>query len=137
VKIFIDTGVFLSLYNKREGDHIKVSRQYRYYKKHNANFFTSDHVLSEFYTLILHRYGSYWATLGDKYLDELIASKELQIIYVDSQIFNKARNVFLKFVEHNISLTDAVSYVLCKDFKMDEIFTLDSDFKRLRLKTAF
>ncbi len=137
MKIFIDTGVFLSLYNKKESQHVKVSRQYRYYKKHNADFFTSDHILSELYTLTLHRYGGYWASLGDKYLNELIVSKELQVIYVDSHIFNKARKTFLKFVEHNISFTDALSYVLCRDFKMDEIFTLDSDFKKLRLKTSF
>jgi len=36
-----------------------------------------------------------------------------------------------------INFTDATTYVLYKDFAIDEIFTLDSDFKKMRLKTSF
>lgn len=137
MKVFIDTGVFLSLYNKREGDHVKVSGQFRYYKKQNADFFTSDYVLDELFTLTLHRYGDYSASQVVSSISKIIVAKELTVIYIDSNLSNKAKEIFLKFAEHKISFTDAVSYVLCKDFKMDEIFTLDRDFKRLRLKSAF
>jgi predicted nucleic acid-binding protein len=62
---------------------------------------------------------------------------EIKIVFIDSLFFKKAQEAFLKFSEHKISFTDAVSYVLCKEFKIDEIFTLDADFKKMRLNTSF
>ena len=42
-----------------------------------------------------------------------------------------------KFSEHKISFTDATSFCLYKDFNLDAIFTLDGDFKKMRVNTSF
>ena len=68
---------------------------------------------------------------------EIIASEELTVLDIDSQIFKKAEDIFLKFSDHKISFTDATSYVLYKDFSLDEVFTLDTDFKKMRISTSF
>ena len=51
-------------------------------------------------------------------------------------IEQKAKEILLKFFEHKVSFTDATTYVLCKDFKIDEVFTLDSDFRKMGLTVA-
>ena len=62
---------------------------------------------------------------------------EIRVLDIDKSIFAKAMEVLLKFSDHKISFTDATSYILYKDFSLDEIFTLDSDFKKLRINTSF
>jgi len=63
--------------------------------------------------------------------------EEIKVLDIDEVTFDKSLNSLLKFAEHKISLTDATSYTLFKDLQLDEIFTLDSDFKKIGLKTSF
>ena len=67
----------------------------------------------------------------------MVDSNELTVLEVDSRIFLEAEGSFLKFSDHKISFTDATSYTLLKDFSLDEIFTLDDDFKKIRVNTSF
>jgi len=70
-------------------------------------------------------------------LDKMEKDGELGFVHIDKTIFRKAREILLKFADHKISFTDATSYILYKDFAIDEIFTLDSDFKKMRITTSF
>lgn len=122
---------------KRESLHNDVATKYKNYKQARAQFITSTYVLDELFTRCLYRAGSYGAKTAVDLINEAISRSELVILEVDSQIFKKAEAIFLKFSEHKISFTDATTFVLYKDFKLDEIFTLDRDFKKMRAKTSF
>lgn len=137
MKVFIDTSALMALVLKSESFHHKVTNQYKVYKTSRAHFITSDYILDELYTRCLYRAGSYGAKLAVRLIKETVTADELTVVEIDSQIFKKSENIFLKFSDHKISFTDATTYILYKDLVLDEIFTLDSDFKRMRLKTSF
>lgn len=132
MKIFIDTGAFIAYFIKQESFHEEVVKRYTFYRQQNAIFLTSNYVLDE----LLTWFGSHQTkALTEKLIGGLqfmIEEKQLGVLYIDSVIAKKAQEVLLKFFEHKISFTDATTYILYKDFKVDEIFTLDSDFRKMR-----
>lgn len=135
MKVFIDTSALIALLVDREEFHLKVANQYRNYRQSRATLFTSDYVLDELFTRLLY----YRIDIG-KHINKLkssISANELIILYMNENLFNKSVDIFLKFSDQKISFTDATSYVLYKDLSLDEVFTLDRDFKRMRIKTSF
>ena len=75
-----------------------------------------------------------------KYIEKLkdsIAKNEIVVLHIGEGLFEKALDVFLRFSDHKISFTDATLYCLYKDFDLDEVFTLDDDFKKIRVTTSF
>jgi len=135
MKVFVDTSALVALLVDKEEFHSKVSSQYKNYRKTRAVLFTSYFILDELFTRLL-----YYKVDIRKHIDKLkdsIARNELTVLQIDENLFNKSVDIFLKFSEHKISFTDATSYVLYKDFSLDEVFTLDSDFKKMRIKTSF
>ena len=71
-----------------------------------------------------------------KILMQAVDQEEILVLDIDRVIFRESLIVFTKFAEHTLSLTDASIYVLCKQYKIDEVFTLDSDFKKVGLKVS-
>jgi predicted nucleic acid-binding protein len=137
MKIFIDTGVFIAYFIKEDTYNEKVSTQWHSYRDTRSIFFTSKYILSELYTRILYNFGPYAVKQIVPLMDESIHHGEVRILDVDDVIFEKTQTEFLRFSEHALSFTDASSYVLCKEFALDEVFTLDSDFKKIGVKTSF
>lgn len=137
MKVFFDTSAFLALFIKEETHHKEVASKYLAYKQQRALFLTSDYVLDELYTRLIYDFGKSIAQDRINTLRESINNEELRVLNVDEIIFKKAYEPFIKFADHKISFTDATTYVLYKDFAIDEIFTLDRDFKRMRLNTSF
>lgn len=135
MKVFIDTSAFVALLVDNENDHDQVSEKYADYRRQRVTFFTSDYVLDELFTRLLY----YKLDLKRiiQRLKESIAAKEITVLTIDEAVFEKSTEIFLKFSDHQISFTDATSVCLYKDFALDEIFTLDSDFKKIRINISF
>ena len=137
MKVLLDTSAFIALFVKEEPSHSKVSEKYLSYKQQRALLLTSDYILDELYTRLMYDFGKNITKQKIETLTDSIEKGELKILSIDEAIFKKATAVFTKYAEHKISFTDATTYVLYKDFAIDEIFTLDRDFKRMRAKTSF
>lgn len=135
MKVFIDTSAFVALLVENEIDHKRVAKKYLDYRQRRVAFLTSDYVLDELFTRLL-----YYKLDLRKYIEKFknsIAKNEIAVLHIEDGLFEKALDIFLKFLDHKISFTDATSYVLYKDFALDEMFTLDSDFKKIRVATSF
>lgn len=137
MKIFIDTGVFIALFVASEKYHQQVAKQYADYRKQRVMFFTSYYVLDELFTRLMYDFGKSVTQKALAILNKSIEKEELSVFDIDEAIFKKSQEALIKFSEHKLSFTDASSYVLYKDFGLDAVFTLDSDFKKIRVKTAF
>ncbi len=136
-KIFIDTSVLIALSLSSEKDHTKSKHCYEQYKKSRAIFYTSTDVLDEYFTRLIYDCAP---SVAKQLIDITLASiraRELRILEVDTGVLFKAIEVVKKYCEHQISCTDATTYILCRELAIDEIFTLDSDFKKLHMKTSF
>lgn len=136
MKVLIDTSAFVALLVDKEADHKIVAKKYHDYRQKRAILFTSDYILDELFTRLL-----YFKQIDvKKYIEKLkesISYGEVTVLRIDEALFEKALEAFLKFSDHQISFTDATSYALLKDFSLDEIFTLDDDFKKIRVNTSF
>lgn len=136
MKVFIDTSAFVALFVDKETFHEKVAKKYYDYRQQRVAFFTSYYILDELFTRLLY-YRKVDVKKHIQKLRDAITANELTILQIDEALFEKSLEVFLKFSEHKISFTDATSYVLYKDFGLDAVFTLDDDFKKIRVNTAF
>lgn len=122
---------------KGESLHQKAIAKYTDYKQNRVRLITSTYVLDELFTRCLYRAGSHGAKMALSLINQAISNNELEVLDIDSQIFKKSQDVFLKFSDQKISFTGATSVCLYKDFALDEIFTLDKDFKKFRINTSF
>lgn len=136
MKIFIDTSAFVALLVENEQFHQKIVEKYKSYRQQRATFFTSYYILDELYTRLL-----YFNVSNIKQhiqaIQHSISENEITAMQVSEALFEKSLTVFLKYSDHKVSFTDATTFVLYKDFNLDEVFTLDSDFKKMRINTAF
>mgnify|MGYP001560194092 CR=1 FL=1 len=137
MKVFIDTGAFIAYFIKQEKYHDDVVSKYKLYRKQKATLLTSDYILDELMTWFCAKQNKHILEKLIAALQKMQEGKEVKVLSVDQIIFKKAQDVLLKFSEHKISFTDATSYVLYKDFSIDEVFTLDNDFRKIRVNTSF
>lgn len=137
MKIFVDAGVFIAYFLKQEALHDTVVEKYKFYIQARAEFVTSNYILDELLTWFSNKQNKYFTEKLIISLQRIIENGELKVVFIDNVVNKKAQDILLKFFEHKISFTDATTYVLYKDFALDEIFTLDSDFKKMRVKTSF
>ena len=136
MKIFFDTSAFIALFITQEKYHKEVSDKYHEHRRRRAIFFTSYYILDELFTRLMYDFGKNITQKIVKLLTKSIEKEEISVLDVDGVIFKKSIDVFLKFSEHKISFTDATTFTLFKDLVLDEIFTLDSDFKKIGLKVS-
>lgn len=137
MKIFIDTSAFIAYFIKQEIFHNKVVRKYNFYRKQRASLFTSDYILDELLTWFSYNQNSKILEKVIFNLERIEQAGEIKTLMIDKLIRKKATEVLIKFSEHKISFTDATTYVCIKEFNLDEVFTLDSDFKKIRVKSSF
>ena len=137
MKIFVDTSAFIALFVTSEQYHRQVVEKYREYTQENAFFFTNNFVLGELYTRLLYYFDKRRCKRIIEKVRELDNDKKLRIFDIDQVLFSKAETAFLKFAEHKLSMTDATIYICVKAFKMDAVFTLDSDFPKIGLTASF
>lgn len=137
MKVFIDTSAFIAYFIKQDEFHDDAVSKFKLYRQQNAKLLTSDYILDELQTW-------FSAKQSKNLLEKLVYSLqrmeeegEIKVFSVDRPTFRKAQEVLLKFSGHKISFTDATSFCLYKEFSLDEIFTLDDDFKKMRLHTSF
>lgn len=134
-RIFIDSSAWIEFILTKEKNHRQIVDYLISEVKKGSKFFTSDYVLDETFTrLITDQSYHTTKTLKEK-VKVLEKEKQLLVLWTDEVFFNKAWTVFTKFSEHRLSFTDASIIAYVQDLKIDEILTLDSDFKKVGLTT--
>lgn len=137
MNVFIDTSAFIAYFIKQEMYHRAVVERYTVCRKQHAAFVTSNFVVDELITwFAYHQHAAVVGKLIDRWRSVEVTG-EIRVLDVDATTRKKAYEVMVKFSDHAISFTDATTYVLCKDFSIDEVLTLDDDFKKMGLTVAF
>lgn len=136
MKVFIDTSAFISYFMKQDVSNVEAIEKFNFYKKQNAIFLTSNYILDELFTWFCAKKTKFFLEKAINAISEMQETRAIKVFYIDKFICGKAEKVLVKFSEHKISFTDATSYVLYKDFALDEVFTLD-DFRKIRVNTSF
>ena len=137
MKVFIDTSAFIALFVSSEYYHKRIKDKYNFYRKQRALFYTSYYILDELYTRLIYDFGHDVTKKVIDLLSKSLEKEEIKILDIDEGTFKESLAALLKFSEHSISLTDATTCMLYKDLGLDEVFTLDSDFKKIGVKASF
>ncbi len=134
-RIFIDSSAWIEFILTKERYHKKVVDYVISEVKKRSKFFTSDYVLDETFTRLITDQSYHTAKTLKEKVKVLEKEKQLLILWTDEVFFNKAWAIFTKFSEHRLSFTDSSIVTYAQDLKIDEILTLDTDFKKVGLTT--
>ena len=137
MKVLIDTSAFIAYFIKQDEFHDNALSKYNFYIQQKATLLTSDYVLDELLTWFSAKQPKHILEKLVNALQKMQSTGEIRVLDIDKPIFKKAMEALLKFSDHKISFTDATSYTLLKSFALDEVFTLDDDFRKIRLNTSF
>jgi hypothetical protein len=126
--IFVDTGAWIAVTDASDQYHRQAVEMYSMLKKQRKRFVTTDYVIDEAVTRLRYDAGHPSAL---RYLDLLALAQEkgtLRIVYNTEAIFQKAIAVFRRYDTADVSLTDCVSFVVCRQLEILNAFSFDKHF---------
>ncbi len=88
---------------------------------------TSDFVVDETLTLIRFRLG---LTAAEAWWRQADGSRRLRWERVDSERFEKARQVFFQYRDKDFSFTDCTSFVIMRELRLTHAITTDGRFRQ-------
>jgi predicted nucleic acid-binding protein len=120
--LFADTSYLLALFvsnDERHGRAVELSRGI------SEGLVSTDHVLSEFVTIVSKRAGNKAAYL----LGSNLLKSEIKIVYIGEETVSSA----LDFIRRHpgISMCDAISAAIMKEMGVRKILSFDSDFDKM------
>ncbi|MBI4378631.1 MAG: PIN domain-containing protein [Nitrospinae bacterium] len=129
-RLFVDTGAWYAIVDKKDPDHNKA----KYFLKINKiPLITTNFVFDETITLLRCRLG--WNVAKD-FGHSLKSSKFVSLISIKDEDEERAWEIFLKYKDKDFSYTDCTSFAVMERLKMDTAFTFDSHFQSMGLKVV-
>jgi len=125
-KVFVDTSAFYALADESDRNHPQAKGFYE--SLITEELVTTDYVLVECWFLI----GSH---LGRKEAIDFwdgLCSGIVNMVHVEAQDLNQAREIIERFPDQGFSLVDAVSFVVMERNGIRQAFTFDSHFRIYR-----
>ena len=125
--VFIDTGFWIALFDKRDRNHLSAKNNLESLIKHYSLYF-SDFILFETITYLncsIRRHD-----LAIRFLKK--AQKPiLKMLVVDQIIKTTALNMFEKYSDKDISMTDCTSFVLMNQHGINKYAGFDDHFLQM------
>lgn len=134
-KIFVDTSAWISYLGSDQPKHINIKNLIKQFIKDGVILCTSNDVIDETTTRFIYDTNIKITEQFINLIKNNIAKNNLVQLWVDEQTQFEAFEVVVKFAEHKLSLTDATTVVLMKRFNIDAVVSLDSDFRKVGIKT--
>lgn len=123
--VFADTSGLLALLNDRDEHHAAAARAFRRLQGQQAPLVCTSYVLVEIYALVGRRMG----------VDAVRAFRAdfaplLEVVWVDATLHEAGLDRLLKQRRRQLSLVDAVSFVVMTQRRLDEAFAFDPHFEQ-------
>jgi hypothetical protein len=125
-RIFVDTGAWYALIDKKDPDHVKAKQ---FYNNNTLPFVTTNFIFDESITLMMSRLG--WK-IAVKFGEALKTSGLVAIATITGPDEDKAWEIFLQYEEAGFSYTDCSSFAVMERLKIDTAFTFDMHFKTMK-----
>lgn len=124
--VFLDTGGLITLLNSDQEKHFIALKLFESFVSNKIELFTTSFVLEELVTLARCRekvkLTEIFAFLHNLYINDL------NVIEVGRDRFSNGLILMHKFQDHFFSMTDCISFVVMKEFKIKDCFTTDKHF---------
>jgi uncharacterized protein len=129
-QVFLDTSAVVALALPRDECHEAATTEFDRLRSSRTDLVTSTDVIDEAVTYLRRKAGHRAAVrLGG----ELLSGAPARTISVDDSLRVAAWEIFRRYREVPLSLTDCTSVAIMRRFGMTEVFSFDSDFEKLRL----
>ena len=124
--IFIDTGAFLARHIERDQHHHRARKAWRRLAAGEERCLTTNFVLDETFTLLARRAGYRFAAERAR---SIYTSRAVIILRPGEEEEFQAIELFERYADQEVSLTDCVSFVLMKRAGIKRAFTFDRHFE--------
>ena len=129
--VFLDTGYVLALELSNDQNHRIASKHWRSLKKRLPLLVTTSYVFDEVVTYFNSRgHHAKAVEVGNR----LLTSPSVQFVQVDDGLFREGWHYFQRHQDKDYSLTDCISFVVMKRFKIETAFAFDQHFVQARFK---
>lgn len=123
MKVFVDTGAWYALVDRKDPDHADVRACLN---AHHDHLVSSDYILDETLTLLRYRLGWKAAhTFGKTLINGDVATLH-DLTRKDKE---DAWRIFSRYRDKSFSFTDCTSFALMQRLKLTTAIAIDSDFK--------
>jgi len=126
--VFVDTSGWVALKDKRDDFWKAAFALNRSLLAAGTNYVTSNFVLDEAYTLLLHRVGHHVAVqLGE----DIRASHRVIVANITPAWEEEAWLLFKRYSDKTFSFTDCTSFVVMRELNIYQAFTNDHHFEQI------
>lgn len=125
-EIFVDSGAWLALADRRDRYHETAVAVYPQLLRQIPRLVTTNLVIAETYNLIRRRLG-YEA--GIKFLQSSRQTSRLVRVYSDADLEIAAEEILQQYADQTFSFVDAVSFAVMKQRDLEQVFAFDHHFQ--------
>jgi uncharacterized protein len=127
-RIFVDTGAWYALVDKKDPDHHDAAS---FLRNNKIPLLTTNFIFDETVTLLRRRLG--WIIAGD-FGRRLKDSRFTTLVAVRREDEERAWELFLKFKDQEFSYTDCTSFAVMEALKIDTAFSFDRHFPTMNFQ---
>ena len=126
--LFVDTAGWVAAADAAD-PHGNAMRQARdHWLKQEGGLLTTDYVCCETLTVLRFRLG---LNVAEAWWKQIETSVRLRIEHIDSIRADKARAIFFRYADKELSFTDCTSFVVMRELRAVKALTLDRHFQQM------
>ncbi|MEO6590485.1 MAG: PIN domain-containing protein [Pyrinomonadaceae bacterium] len=125
--VFVDTAAWIALLITRDELHAQATGVMQKLRGKNAKLVTSESVLSEFANALSPVKNRQKAV---SFIDVLRSLANIEIIYSNSELFDKSLKLYRERFDKEWSLTGCASFVIMNETQIKYAFTSDKHFEQ-------
>lgn len=126
--VFVDTGGWMACADSMDPAHARACAARDAALKAGRALITTDYVVDETLTLIRLRLG---LTAAETWWQQINGSRRLRWERVDTERFDRARDLFFQYRDKDFSFTDCTSFVVMRELKLTAALTTDRHFRQM------
>ncbi|MFQ5686472.1 MAG: type II toxin-antitoxin system VapC family toxin [Candidatus Scalindua sp.] len=123
--MFLDTSGLFAFLVKNDEKHKKASTIIRKSVKNGMHLITTDYIIDETATLLKARG---FTQIIPNLFDGIMSSKACRIEWIDQDLFNMTKAMFLRYNDKKWAFTDCFSFIIMKKLGIMDALTKDSHF---------
>lgn len=129
--VFADTAAWLALINKSDTLHAKAGKIRKSLLHDNTRLIVTDYVIVEIANALSR---VPFRAVAVRLIDSIKTSRDIEIIDVDKEVYDRAWSLYSQRVDKEWSFTDCASFVVMNSKKITEAFTSDRHFEQAGFK---
>lgn len=129
-KVLVDSDVLVAIVKRDDVHHARVRKLLKVLVEDSCELWVTNQIVSETATVISNRIGMDAVRKFYSGLDDLVTEK----LFIDLGIESITWVLFLKQAKKGTSFVDCSNVVVCREYKLDKIFSFDGFYKRMGLK---